>query len=104
VAYDIGDTEATDARAVIVVRYQRYALMWAALGLTKDQEIATKAGYSTRSIIRARAGEPMGSVFIANTLHTLGRYAKKLGQYGLTPSFDDLFAVVDAPAGTEEAA
>lgn len=102
-AYDISDTDTGDARAAIVVRYQRYALMWAVLGMTKDHEIAAKAGYSTRSIIRARGGEPMSATFVANTLHTLGKFEDKLDQYGLTASFDELFAVVDAPASSEAA-
>lgn len=91
--YDTDDTATSDAHA-IVVRWQQFALMWAVLGLTKDHEIAPRVGCSTRSLIRARDGEPMSAGFVADTLHTLGQHADKLDKYGLTPSFDDLFQVV----------
>lgn len=71
--------------------------MFAALGVTKDPEIAALAGYSDRTIRRARAGR-LGEVFIANTIHTLRQHADKLAKYGLEPSLDELFEVVDEPA------
>lgn len=103
VGYDTDDIERADGRAAIVVRYQRYALMFAVLGLTKDHEISARAGYSIRTIIRARQGEPVGGTFVANTIHTLHQHADQLDKYGLTPSFDELFAVVEPSAESRAA-
>jgi len=78
--------------------------MFAVLGLTKDHEIASRAGYSIRTVIRARQGEPVGSAFVANTIHTLQQHADRLQRYGLTPSFDELFEVIEQQPASERAA
>lgn len=93
---DIHDTETSDAGATVRLRADRFALMFAALGYTDDKEIAALAGYSHRTIRRARKGQ-LGEVFIANTIHALCRHSEELAKYGLEPTFDELFEVVEKP-------
>lgn len=99
----MNDTEAADVRATIQLRADRFALMFAAIGVTKDEEIAALAGYSDRTIRRARAGQ-LGEVFIANTIHALRRHADKLARYGLEPTLDELFTVVEQRQDEQRAA
>lgn len=82
------------ARAVVQLRADRFALMFAVLGFKTDVEIAAVAGYSRRTIARARLGQ-LGEVFIANTIHVLRQHAPELAKYGLSPDMDELFVVVD---------
>lgn len=86
------DPEVEDARAALRLRTERFALMFAVLGYRTDAEIAAAAGYSRRTISRARAGQ-LGEVFVANTIHTLQQHTDALAKYGLSPSLDDLFVV-----------
>lgn len=79
------------------LRADRYAQMFAAIGCTKESDIAAAAGYTTRTIRRARNGQ-LGAVFIANTIHTLSRHKDKLAEHGLTPALDELFEVVEQSA------
>ncbi len=94
---DTHDQEDEVARAAIQLRTERFALMFAVLGITTDDEIAAAAGYSRRTITRARSGQ-LGEAFIANTIHVLQQRAPELAKYGLSPSLDELFEVVAAPA------
>ncbi len=91
---DTHDQEEEVARAAVQLRADRFALMFAVLGLTTDVEIAAAAGYSRRTIARARAGQ-FGVVFVANTIHVLQQRAPELAKYGLSPDLDELFVVVD---------
>lgn len=68
--------------------------MFALLGATKDNEIAAMAGYKPRTISRARAGQ-LGHTFVINTVYTLQRHADRLAEYGITPTLDELFEVVE---------
>lgn len=94
---DTHDPEDEVARATVQLRSDRFALMFAVLGFKTDAEIATAAGYSRRTIARARSGQ-LGEVFIANTIHVLRQRAPELAKYGLTPDMDELFDVVDKTA------
>jgi len=96
------DPEAADAQAEIRLREDRFALMWAVVGCTKDEEIAQEAGYSARTVRRARTGQ-LGNAFVAQTIHALRRHADKLARYGLTPTLDELFEVVEARASEKAA-
>jgi hypothetical protein len=84
------DTEQADARAAVQLRADRYDAFFAAIGCEDDREIANRAGYTDRTIRRARNGQ-LGEVFIANTLHTLTKH-------GLTVTFDELFTVTEKRA------
>lgn len=90
------DPEEEEPRAALELRQQPFALMFAVLGATRDDEIAALAGYSARTVRRARAGQ-LGHVFIANTIHTLQQHRDQLAKYGLTPTLDDLFQVSGRP-------
>ena len=88
-------------QAAIQLRADRFALMFAILGYKTDTEIRMvknprywNAGYSRRTIYRARAGQ-LGEVFIANTIHVLRQHADELARYGLDPTMDELFVVVE---------
>ena len=81
-------------QAAIQLRADRFALMFAILGYKTDTEIASIAGYSRRTIYRARAGQ-LGEGFIANTIHVLRQHADELARYGLDPTMDELFVVVE---------
>lgn len=89
------DQDDGGSRATLRLRQQRFALMFAVLGATKDHEIAELTGYSIRTIRRARAGGQVGEIFVANTVYTLQQHAEELGRYGLRPSLDELFEVVE---------
>jgi hypothetical protein len=92
------DTDQTDARATVHLRSDRYAELFGAIGCTDDQKIAAAAGYSDRTIRRARAGQ-LGEVFIANTIRTLQQHRGVLADHGYDePTLDDLFVVVEREA------
>lgn len=86
------DPSEEEPRATLRLRTERFALMWAVLGYKTDVEIANAAGYSRKTIARARTGQ-LGEVFVANTVHTLQQHADTLAKYGLNPTLDELFVV-----------
>lgn len=97
------DPETEVAQAAVQLRAERFALMFAVLGYKTDQEIAAVAGYSRRTITRARAGQ-LGETFIANTIHVLRQRSPELARYGLSPDLDELFVVVDKAAQPQRVA
>lgn len=60
------------------------------LGYRSDGEIAEAAGYTDRTVRRARAGQ-LGDVFIAGTLKLLELRAGELAKHGIGAGFDELF-------------
>lgn len=55
-----------------------------------DGAIAQAAGYTDRTVRRARAGQ-LGDVFVAKTLTLLARHADELAAHGISPTFAALF-------------
>lgn len=100
---DTHDPETEVAQAAVQLRADRFALMFAVLGYKTDTDIAAVAGYSRRTIARARAGR-LGETFIANTIHVLRQRAEELERYGLSPDLDELFVVVDKSSHPQRAA
>jgi hypothetical protein len=84
------------ARASVRLRAEKYALMWAVLGATTDEEIATATGVHARTVRRARNEGILGEVFMAQTVLALNRHRDRLDRYGLKPSLDELFEVCES--------
>lgn len=96
---DIG-VESPDTRAEIHLRTEdgedRFTVMTRVLGIESDTARAAFIGVNPRTISRARDGV-IGEEFIARALSALRRREKALAKFGLQPTFDDLFVVIDVP-------
>ncbi|MEV1315288.1 hypothetical protein AB0J14_04305 [Micromonospora arborensis] len=108
----------TDTRATVRLRRTGDTpvlfAMTGALGIDTDVAHAALFGVSTKTISRLRAndaahhfgGHPevqIGEKFMANAVTALSRHADTLRRHGFTPSLDELFEVVPAPAMAEAA-
>lgn len=95
------DVATPDTRAEIRLRSEdgedRFTVMTRVLGIESDTARANFVGVNPRTISRAREGV-IGEEFIARTLSALRRREKTLAKFGLQPTFDDLFIVIDVPA------
>lgn len=77
----------------------RHRKLFAAIGCDTVEAVATVTGVSDRQVRRARAGRPVGEVFMAQTITALQRNARKLRLAGLNPpTLDELFVVTEKTA------
>lgn len=99
VSHVIADTRgpAKDIQPKVILRADRFNAMCKVIGLRTDVQIAAAAGYTNRTIRRARKGQ-LGQVFIANTLAMLMNHSDELAQHGLYPTFDALFEITEQAA------
>lgn len=86
-------------KAVIRPRMDRIDLVTGALGCKTDVHRAAIFGLTDRTISRARGGDHVGAVFVANVLATLREYERALAAKNLRATFDELFEVVVIPIG-----
>lgn len=89
----------TATKAAILPRMGQFDLMTRILGCESDAARAELIDVAARTMSRARAGEPVGGQFVANTIATLRAHERALAARNLRPTFDALFEVVVVPVG-----
>jgi hypothetical protein len=77
----------------------RFEAMAAALGAKSHAARARLIGMDVRTLQRQREGWPAGDQLVAQTLAVFNRYRAHLASLGMQPDFDELFEVVEVPAG-----
>lgn len=93
------DTAERDTAGIRLSDADRHRELFAAIGCETVASIATETGVSDRQVRRARAGDPVGEVFMAGTIAALQRNERKLRKAGLkAPTLDELFTVVTRAA------
>jgi hypothetical protein len=101
----MSDTDVPVEREVeptVRLRHERFDLMLKVLGAEKPGQIAQILGVDRRTVTRAQNGQ-IGETFIAQTISSLKRHEATLARYGLHPTLDELFEVID-PVAIEVAA
>lgn len=78
------------------LRVEKFDLMTRILGCESEAARAELVGVSYRTMLRART-KNIGEVFAAQTIVSLRRHQDTLGRYGLKPTLDELFEVVETP-------
>jgi hypothetical protein len=104
VTQNMHDQTAQNTQAVLRLRGDQFDLMTRILGCESDAARAELIGVNWRTVSRAKAGAKVGEVFIAQTIASLRRETDTLGRYGLKPTLDNLFEVVDAELADAEPA
>jgi hypothetical protein len=84
-------------RGAIRLKADRFDLMTKILGLNTDEARARFIDVNAKTLYRARHGS-LGHELIAQTLISLRDRREELAVYNLTPSFDELFEVVEVGA------
>lgn len=101
------DVVHVDIRAEIHLRTEdgidRFTTMTRLLGMESDTARAAFIKMNPRTVSRAREGV-IGEEFIAASLSALRRHQPRLAKFGVEPTFDELFVVIDVPVGDEAAA
>lgn len=82
-------------QAMLRLRVERFDLMTRVLGCESDTARAALINMTYQSVRRAKRDNIVGGVFVAQTIAALRRHEDELRQYGLKPSFDELFEIVD---------
>lgn len=89
---------ATGTSAVIRLKSERFDLMAKLLGAEgDDSRLAEIIGVHPRTIKRARGGQ-IGEVFMAQCVEGFKRHEQTLSRYGIKPTLDDLFEVIEVAA------
>jgi|SRR6185369_4410079 len=84
--------------AAIRLREDRFDVMTRVLGCVTYEACAELLGVDPKTVTRARRGA-FGVAFIARTLAALAGRREELAAYNLTPSFEELFEVVEVEVG-----
>jgi len=92
------DRSDTNTQAMLRLRVERFDLMTRVLGCESDTARAALINMTYQSVRRAKRDNIIGGVFVAQTIAALRRHREELQQYGLAPTFDDLFEIVEEPA------
>lgn len=82
-------------RAKLQLRTERFDLMTRVIGIVREKHRAELVGVDVRTLLRARKGI-VGEVFVAGVISGLRQHSQTLAQYGLEPTLNDLFEVVES--------